>query len=140
MWNNDGIQIAFDPLSNAMRPRTGYLDDDFEYWISRLNGKVIVWRDHASASRYDSFDKKLGVVSEVSAAITEKDGKTIYEFAFPTFTVSPFKLVPGSSMRFNIIVNVSDGKVRRGFLQLAPGIGQVPKSPFDFIHLTLIDE
>ena len=140
MWSNDSVQIGFDTLSNAIQPSTGYLDDDFEYWISRLNGKTVVYRANASSSDYDSLGKPLGVINEVPAAIVEKDGKTIYEFAFPTFTVSPFKLTAGSSMRFNIIVNVSNGKVRRGFLQLAPGIGQHPKSPFEFISLTLVDK
>ena len=140
MWSNDSVQIGFDTLANSIQPHTGYLDDDFEYWISRIKGKTVVYRANASASDYDSLNKALGVINEVPAAIAEKDGKTIYEFAFPTFTVSPFKLEAGSSMRFNIIVNVSNGKVRRGFLQLAPGIGQYPKSPFEFIHLTLVDK
>ena len=138
MWRNDSLQIAFDPLMNAIKPNLGYNDDDFEYTISRFKGKPTVWRDYASASIYDSLSKKLGEIDEVSVAIRSEKGQTIYEVAFPTFSVSPFKLQPGSSMRFNILVNFCDGKVRRGYLELAPGIGGI-KSPFDFVNITLVE-
>ena len=138
MWRSDSLQIAFDPLMNAVKPRLGYNDDDFEYTISRFKGKPTVWRDYASASIYDSLEKKLGEIGEVSVSIRSEKGQTVYEMAFPTFSVSPFKLQAGSSMRFNILVNFCDGKVRRGYLELAPGIGGI-KSPFDFVNITLIE-
>ena len=138
MWRSDSLQIAFDTLMNAIKPRLGYNDDDFEYTISRFKGKPTVWRDYASDSIYDSLGKKLGVIDEVAVSIRSEKGQTVYEVAFPTFSVSPFKLQPGSSMRFNILVNFCDGKVRRGYLELAPGIGGT-KSPFDFVNITLTE-
>ncbi len=138
MWLGDSLQIAFDPLINANLPKVGYNDDDFEYCVSQCRGRTTVWRSCASDASYDSLVKPTGVIDEVPLAIRGTPGRTVYEMAFPTFAVSPFKLLPGSAMRFNLIVNVNDGKVRRGWLQLAPGIGQMPKSPFEFVNLVLV--
>ncbi|MPN26033.1 hypothetical protein SDC9_173455 [bioreactor metagenome] len=92
----------------------------------------------AAAARHDSVDKSLGVVPHVRSAIRTANGKTVYELAFPRLLVSPFRLQPDSAMRFNVIVNVNDGKERVGWLELTPGIGQQPKRPGLFTDLVLL--
>lgn len=138
IWQNDSVQVAFDPLANAVRSGVGYDNDDFEYSFSMFRGTPVVWREYASDAIYDSLMKRLGLIDEVPFAMKCEQGRTTYEMAFPTFTVSPFTLQAGSTMRFNVLINVSDGKARRGFLELAPGIGGA-KSPFEFISIALTE-
>lgn len=136
-WDGDGLQLAFDTIRNAAKETRGYQDDDFEYAFHMKDGVPTVQRDQASASNYDSLPKPLGVVSEVKFAVHRSDDNTVYEMAFPPFAVSPFKLAAGSACRFNLIVNLNDGKKRVGWLEIAPGIGQCPKQPGLFPDLIL---
>lgn len=137
LFLGDSVQIAFDPLRNA-RPGTGnYQDDDFEYAVGRLNGKAVVYRHFASSSSYDSFDKPLGVASDVKAAVSVKNGKTVYEVAFPRRAVSPFRLEPGMAMRVNVLLNIGNENGRAGYFELTPGIGSAPKAPAYFMDLIL---
>lgn len=139
-WMGDGLQLAFDTIRNAVRETAGYQDDDFEYIFWRNNGVPQVWRSQASVANYDSLPKPLGIVSDVKFAIRRTEEQTVYEMAFPPFSISPFKLVSGSACRFNLIVNLNDGRDRIGWLEIAPGIGQSPKRPGIFPDLVLIKE
>ena len=139
LWDGDSLQIAFDPLRNARKRNMKYDGDDFEYFFGMFKGGPVVYRARASLSLYDSLDKATGELTgnEVPLAVKSSIGKTVYEMMFVPRTVSPFKLKAGSSMCFNLIVNLNDGKKRLGWLELTPGIGQY-KNPGEFIDLVLL--
>ena len=138
LWNGDGIQIAFDPLYNAHRETVGYQDDDYEFAAGLFHGKPVVYMRHAASASYDSVDKPLGVVPGVGCAIKTSASGTVYELAFPRLLVSPFRLQPDSTMRFNVILNVNNAGKRVGWLELTPGIGQQSKRPGLFFDLVLM--
>jgi len=129
-WEGDGLQFAFDTIRNATKETFSYQSDDFEYAVWQHSGKVTVRRDVASASNYDSLQKPLGIVTDVDVAIRNNGNETVYEMAFPPFSVSPFQLQADSVCRFNLIVNMNDGTKRIGWLQIAPGIGEAKRPGF----------
>jgi len=139
MWRGDSLQLAFDPLKNALKDNLKYDDDDFEYSLGMFNNKPTVYRALASSGKYDSLSKTTGVLDhgEVKLAIEPSEEKVIYEAAFAKRSVSPFKLISGSSTRFSIIVNINNGEDRLGWLELTSGIGQSPKNPSLFMDLIL---
>ena len=138
-WRGDGLQIAMDPLKNAL-PGTGYQDDDFEYDAAMFQGKPLVNRQRGSLAIHDSLSKKLGPVDDVQCAIAVKPDHVTYELAFHPFAVSPFRLIAGNSMRISLIANLNDGKDRIGYLQLTPGLGSAKKNPSEFIDIFLEQE
>ena len=103
-----------------------------------MKNQPVVFRSAASAATYDSLGKEIGVISEVQRAIRRYPDCTVYEFAFPRQSVSPFRLQPGEAMRMNILVNLGNRKGRAGYLQLTPGIGESPKRPGLFMDLVLL--
>ena len=137
LWRGDGLQIAYDPLHNATTSTIGYQDDDYEFSIGKFKGKPLVYMHNAAAATYDSLDKPVGFVPGVKRAIRTTSEGTVYELAFPRLLVSPFRLEPDSSMRFNLILNINNGKDRVGWIELAPGIGQSPKRPGPFMDIVL---
>lgn len=136
LFLGDSVQIAMDTIRNATPGQIGFQDDDFEYSIGNLNGKTLVYRHFASAPSYDSLEKQIGIAQDVKAEISVKDGKTVYEIAFPRRAVSPFRLEPGSAMRINVLVNIANAKGRADYLELTPGIGAA-KQPGKFMDLIL---
>lgn len=139
LWEGDSLQIGFDPMKNAVKNTKGYNGDDFEYFLGEFKKQAAIYRSRASLSLYDSLEKAIGELKndEVQLVVKHFPGKTVYEAMFVPRAISPFKLIPGSSMRFNLIVNISNGKQRLGWLELTPGIGQY-KSPAEFMELLLI--
>ena len=142
LWKCDSLQIAFDPLKNGKVAALGsacYDDDDFEYSVGMLSGKPCVYRHRASSVVYDGLGKNIGLVEgEVDAAIKSEKGRTVYEMRFPASSLSPFRIEKGSSMRWDVIVNLNNGKGRMGWLELTPGIGQ-SKSPGEFMEMVLTE-
>lgn len=138
LWLADGIQFAFDPIRNATQALEGFQDDDFEYAAALVKDRPVVFRSAASAATYDSLGKEIGEISEVQRAIRRYPDRTVYEFAFPRQSVSPFRLQSGEAMRVNILVNIGNRKGRAGYLQLTPGIGEAPKRPGLFMDLVLL--
>ena len=137
LWRGDGLQIAYDTLHNATPKTVGYQDDDYEFSVGKFKGKSLVFMHNSAAATYDSLDKPVGFVPGVKRSIKTTSTGTVYELAFPRLLVSPFRLEPDSSMRFNIILNINNGKDRIGWLELAPGIGQMPKKPGSFMDIVL---
>ena len=98
----------------------------------------MVYRNVASLALYDSLNKTIGELKgEVETSVRNNSGKTIYEIRFVPRAISPFRLKAGASMRFNVIVNMNNGKERIGWLQLTPGIGET-KKPGLFMDLLLM--
>ena len=89
---------------------------------------------------HDSLPKNSGIVDplEVPFAVRKYSDRIVYEAAFSRRAVSPFKLIPYSTMRASLIVNLNNGKERVGFLELTPGIGQQPKRPDQWMDLVLL--
>lgn len=139
IWETDSIQLAFDPLSNSDSGKPGYRDDDFEYTLGLWRGNPVVSRHFASSSKYDSLAKMLGVLppGEVPLTVSVFPGWTVYEFALPKAAVSPFVLKAGSTMPWNLLVNLNNGSGRLGWLEIAPGIGGA-KNPALFPTLLLL--
>jgi len=136
-WQGDSLQIAFDTVRNATPDVRGYQDDDYEYTVSLYRGKPLVIRAYASSALYDSLMKNIGPMRNFPVGIRTTGTTTVYEIAFPKVSLSPFSLERGSSAGFSLLINVGDGKERRGWLELTPGIGQFPKRPGQFTNLIL---
>lgn len=138
-WKFDSLQIAYDTLRNAKPGIPGFGDDDFEYSLVQCCGKPIVYRQTASSAVHDSLVKPVGVIKdEVKLAVKKYADRVVYEMAFAKRSVSPFNLVPYSVMRTGLIVNVNNGKDRAGWLELTPGVGQLPKRPDQWMDLVLL--
>ena len=137
LYEGDGLQIAFDTLSNAPTDLKQYQDDDFEYAVGFIDGNLRVFRHAVSSAAYDSFSKSIGPDEEMQRAVKVLPDRVVYELAFPILGVSPFKLIPGASMRMNVLVNIANENGRAGYLQLTPGIGEA-KQPGQFMNITLL--
>ncbi len=139
LYSGDGIQFAFDPLNNAAKDQLRYQDDDYEYSIGAVKGKLCVFREHVASVIYDGLEKKKGIIdeNEVRRAIYVTPEYTLYQLAFPRQSVSPFRLAAGNSMRLNVLININNGKSRIGYLELTPGIGKT-KMPGQFIDMVLL--
>jgi hypothetical protein len=137
-WKGDGVQVAFDTMRNADSTTITYQDDDFEYSIWKKSGQPTVYRHYASIEAYDSLNKSIGLTNDVTVVIKNQGDRTVYEMAFSPVSISPFKLFAGSACRFNLILNMSDGKRRIGWLEIAPGLGKNPKKPGNFPDLILM--
>ena len=124
-------------MKNATPETKGFQSDDFEYLIGEFQKKPLVWRLAASSVTWDSFAKEIGEIDDVKLAIRHQPGKTIYEMAFSPVAVSPFRLIAGSSCRLNVLVNLSDGARRIGWLQLSRGMGDNPFRPAEFLDVAL---
>ena len=59
--------------------------------------------------------------------------------AFSPISISPFRLVNNSSCRLTILLNLSNGKERIGWLQLTAGMGDMPPCPAQFVDIKLVD-
>ena len=124
-------------MKNAAAETKGLQSDDFEYLIGEFQKKPLVWRLKASSASWDSFGKATGEVNDVKLAIRHLPGKTIYEMAFSPIAVSPFRLTGNSGCRLTVLVNFSDGTKRIGWLQLSPGMGDMPHRPAEFMDIIL---
>ena len=133
----DSLQFGIDTMKNATPETKGFQSDDFEYLIGEFQKKPLVWRLAASSVTWDSFAKEIGEIDDVKLAIRHQPGKTIYEMAFSPVAVSPFRLIAGSSCRLNVLVNLSDGIRRIGWLQLSRGMGDNPFRPAEFLDVAL---
>jgi len=138
LWQGDSLQIALDPLKNALPNSSAYDDDDFEYSMGLLNGKPMVYRHYASSAVHDSLQKNKGELNpeEVKLVVKPMADRTVYEMAFSKLSISPFRLLPGSTMRWDIIINLNNGEGRMGWLELTPGIGG-EKTPGQFMDIVL---
>jgi hypothetical protein len=139
LYDGDGIQFAFDPLNNATPEMRAYQDDDYEYSIGAVKGRLGVFRHHVASIIHDGLEKKKGVIdeNEIRRAMRVTSEYTMYQLAFPRQSLSPFRLAEGNSMRINLLINVNNGKSRIGYLEMTPGIGKT-KMPGKFIDMVLL--
>jgi hypothetical protein len=113
MWQGDCIQMAFKAPG-----QNGY----WELGLSMRNdGKpdVFCW------SRPDGFADPF---QKVVLKTTPSEGKLLYEATLPYEAFGLSDAILEKGIRFNLIVNDNDGKGRKGWIQIAPGIGDT-KNP-----------
>jgi hypothetical protein len=126
IWLGDGIQLSFDMANNG---GTGYDGtDDYEYGFALTAGGEEMYRWAQPTGSPDP---------SVEFAIVRDEGMqlTHYEIAIPVADLDVVSL-PSEDSAINWIINENDdGVQRRGWLELAPGIGFV-KSPEDFVDLS----
>lgn len=116
-------------------------------WCENAEIRIGETTDHPSAGRHRIPQLPGGEttirihhpmpVRLIRGTMAQTNRAALYEIQFAPRAVSPFKLKAESSMRFNLIVNLHDGKQRIGWLELAPGIGQY-KNPGEFMDLLLL--
>jgi hypothetical protein len=119
-WRGDGIQLAFEVAGQK-----GF----WEVGAARANdGSALkhIW------SRPDGM---AGDLATVGVEATTSADVTTYDITLPYATFGLSDQVLERGFRFNLIVNDNDGGLRKGFIRIAPGIGE-RKDPgvFPFIR------
>lgn len=130
LWQEDSIQVAFDPLMDGARVASGgYRTDDYEYGFAQTAKGPVVGRSQAADG------KPVGAIKSVPFAFSEAGGKSVYEIAFPWSELAPF--VPGKDKTFavSVLVNRNDGG-GRSYVEWGGGIGE-GKDPRKFIPVIL---
>jgi hypothetical protein len=113
IWCGDGIQIDLDTLNDKTWE---YDNNDYEFGFSLTADGPESWCWYAGGN--DTKNSKRNIPFKA----LRKNNITCYEFSIPWEEVPPMS--PGKSCGFNIIVNDDDGEGRKGWIQLAPGIGE----------------
>lgn len=129
VWANDSLQIA---LKCDMTTEMYAFN---ELTISKLKGETIIYRNKSEGTA------TLGLVTNFKGKTVRDEMKktTTYEVAIPwtELTTSDFKINPEFSIAFSMLINDNDGKGRRGWIELTPGIGY-EKDPSLFTNIKLI--
>jgi len=110
-WKGDNIQLAFDPLHDAVEP--GWGADDYEYSLSLTKNGPEAWRARGL--------QPAGSAS-LKLAIGQTAGRTIYETAIPWENLAPFQPGLNKLIGFDLIVNDNDGRGGKGWIEWTPGI------------------
>jgi len=123
IWRGDSLQIAIDPAADATR---GYNEDDLEIGVALTDSGVLTHK------WYDKHDRDL---SKITAAVKRVSRHTRYELAVPLAFLS-IENTPPARIGLNILVGLSDGNNRLGWLDWTPGIGE-EKAPYLYPTLEL---
>ena len=119
VWQGDGLQVAF-----QVPGQNGY----WELGLTRMGegdaGKPAVYAWQVP----DGFKDP---VASVFLRTDRKDTRTIYEAVLPYSAFGLSDAILEQGIRFNLTVNDSDGGERKGWMQIAPGIGE-SKDPAAF--------
>ncbi len=108
VWQGDNIQLAF-----LMPGQPG----TWEIGLSRIasgNPEVCVWTNPL---------KKHNVEQSIKLTTTREKDITAYTAIIPLKTLGVSRRTLKSGFRFNMLVNDNDGGGRKGWMQIAPGIG-----------------
>lgn len=128
-WRNDSLQIALKCDMNS----EAYAFN--EMCLAMINGESLIYRHKAEGTA------QVGLVTNFKGKIVrDEDQKTTtYEFAIPwsELVKEGFKVKPGISIAFSMLINDNDGSGRRGWIELTPGIGY-EKDPRMFTKITLM--
>ena len=114
VWQGDNIQIAF-----CFPNQTG----NWEIGLTRLeSGKaeVFFWDTPVKANP-----------SAVKLSTERRENRTLYHAAFPFSLLGIKREDLALGFRFNLLVNDNDGNGRKGWMEIAPGLG-IDKSPERF--------
>lgn len=107
-WRGDGVQIAFEVPDAGVWELGAALADD---------GTVLrsIWM-HPDGAAADP--------AAFIAGIAPEGGELIYDVRIPFAAFGLDAGIVAQGIRFNLIVNDNDGRLREGFLRIAPGIGE----------------
>ncbi len=130
-WEQDSIQVAFDPTSS--RSPNSWEKDGTEFTILRTDaGKSLVVCSHKSI---DLGDRS----ASVSCTVARKGDKTLYDIAFPWSAIGCTPPgAKGPHFGFSMLVNDNDGTGRKGWIELTPGIG-TKKDPSEYLQAMGLD-
>ncbi len=124
IWQNDCLQVAFDPLFNPHSPGS-YAIDDNEIGFSLVNDRAYA---HTWTPPPGGGPSEL---PGAEVAIVRGDSKMFYEARVPFSSLPP--LMPGFPGRcgVNAVLNDNDGHLRRGAIAWTPGLAEA-KNPSNF--------
>ena len=124
IWQNDCIQLGFDPLFNP-HAEGFYALDDLEIGFSLVDGRPYAHQWHSGGLR------PPGVLVGAEVAIAREGTVTRYEARIPFASLAP--LSPGFPGRcgMDVGINDSDGGLRKGALAWTTGLVDA-KNPSQF--------
>lgn len=129
IWQQDSVQIAFDPRLDALSD-VGYGDDDCEIGFAASPDGPVTWRWQSPKGRAN------GRVATVKTAVADRGGKTVYEVAVPWSELAFDRVADGACFGFSVVVNDADSDGGRTFLEWAGGIAG-SKDPRQFVPVAL---
>lgn len=112
-WRGDGLQVAF-----QVPGQKGF----WEIGAASANdGKLLrsVWSRPVGA-----IGRTGGGADDIRLDCHTVEGGMIYDIDLPYTTFGLSDAILDSGLRFNLIVNDNDGPLRKGFIRIAPGIGE----------------
>lgn len=113
-WRHDSLQIGFD---TGNRADSGYDASGREYGVFPTpKGAEVRENVPSQAARPD-----------IAAAVRREKGETIYEVFFPAAALGVERLAAGQVLRLNVIANDNDGRERKCWVGLSPGIGEAKR-------------
>lgn len=144
-WTSDGLYLAIKVTDDIITESPA---GDAQFW--RRDSLQIGWdMGNRAESGYDANSREIGVYrtpegtavhetypqprerTDITAQSRREDGATIYEMLIPWSTLGVTDAATGRVFRMNIIANDNDGRERKCWIGLSPGIGE-SKRPFAF--------
>lgn len=113
-WRHDSLQIGFDPGNRA---DSGYDAKGREFGV--FPTPKGAWVRENTPDQADRPD--------IPAAVRREKGDTVYEVFFPAAALGEERLTAGQVLRLNVIANDNDGRERKCWVGLAPGIGEAKR-------------
>lgn len=129
IWQQDSVQIAFDPRLDALSG-VGYGDDDSELGFARTSEGSIAWRWQAPRGL------KSGRTEQAKVEVRRRLGRTIYEAAMPWSQLAFPRVGPDAKFAFAVLVNDAGPDRPRAFLEWGGGIAR-GKDPRQFVPVVL---
>jgi hypothetical protein len=139
IWSQDGFQLAFDTLANAVPPAisgiSGFRDVDYQYGIAltKIGPQGYCWwaAKVNEALAADGLTKFTPSIVRVSPTLTN------YEYAIPWSALAPMQPKLGAVFGFNLNYVDADapGDSARDWMQLSPGLteGKNPSAYRQFV-------
>ncbi|MGQ9649420.1 MAG: sugar-binding protein [Phycisphaerae bacterium] len=131
IWKGDCVQIAFDPLRDAVRG-SQYDINDSEYALALTQDGAVIWRFICPPDGY------VGPVVEARIAVRRADHETQYELAIPWSEVGVSD--PATGRLVGVAIAACDSKDKeRAVYRFGDGIiGQ--KQPYRFASIRLVQD
>lgn len=123
-WNGDSLQFAFQLPGQA-----GFWEFNA---VRSADGTPAIYANSAPTGHSGAAATRQ---IELNTSRSEEKHETVYELFVP-FKAIGLSDRPGSVFQFNLIVNDNDGAGRKGFMRIAPGIGE-GKNPVAYPYLRL---
>jgi hypothetical protein len=137
LWDDDNLYLAVKTHDNEFyQPYAGdivWLADNLEMFLDAWSWGLSLTTNGPEVFLYWGVGVPTNTVSrDVKLAVQRNGSEVTYEAAFPQSHLTPLKLVPGNSFRFNALMNDLDPsgpQKPRHWLQLVPGAGSAGSRP-----------